>query len=59
MPTSTARAKYSGWLPVLEVVSITTIPTAKDTAATATNKAMRTTYQENCMPPSSDASPFT
>ena len=43
MATSTAMAKYSGWLPVFEEASITTIPAANDTAATATNDATRTT----------------
>jgi hypothetical protein len=49
MPTSTARVKYSGWLPVLEEASITTIPAAKDAATMATNNAMRKMYREGHM----------
>ena len=56
MVTSTAMAKYSGWLPVLEAASITIIPAANDAATTATNDATRTTYRGSSIP--SDAGPF-
>ena len=35
MATSTAMAKYSGWLPVFEAASITIIPVANDAPPTA------------------------